>query len=382
MTDRPSRTRQNRAYRDERVDRHLRSLRNRFAEGRIWRQANAPSNPRNDSILRHYNATVDLMVLHHIPLRLLWQERGIFDHVVGDASPKLSGTIAERMYDSVRQMVNAMEREGGRDPAVAWIWPPDNTVYSHERPFVGSSDEADALDTLGVDEAPLMTRSRTVTWGEFGLDPNSDGSNLHRDGRSQGNNRRARQPVQRTLSPTPEPRTPERRPVRALPAAPRRDRHARYAPYRRQPSPLLRQARPPARRDPSPEDPEPPAPRRRFRIPSPLTPPLPPRQPVEIIDLVGEDDEEGVVDPVEEEEEEEDEEEVAAGEVDGMAAQDPAITNGFLEPGPSQPLVEIRDSLMQRLEELRARRDPLMEELDSITQEISDVQAQLEGWDN
>ncbi|EEU34540.1 uncharacterized protein NECHADRAFT_88837 [Fusarium vanettenii 77-13-4] len=278
------------------------------------------------------------------------------------------------------------QREEGRDPAVAWIWPQDNTEYSDERPFVGSPDEADALDTLGVDEAPLTTHSHTVTWGEFGLDTNSDGSNLRRDRRSQGNNRRPRQPVQRTLSPTPEPRTPERVPVRALPAAPRRDRHARPAPYPRQPSPLLRQARPPARRDPFSEDPEPPAPRRRFRIPSPLTPPppLPPRQPADIIDLVGEDDEaidhveeEGVVDPVVEEEEE-----VAAGEVDGMADQDPAITNGFLEPGPSQPPVETRDSLIQRLEELRARRDPLMEELDSITQEISDVQAQLEGWDN
>ena len=39
---------------------------------------------------------------------LLWQEGGIFDHVVGDTLPRLSGTIAERMCDSVEQMVIPM----------------------------------------------------------------------------------------------------------------------------------------------------------------------------------------------------------------------------------------------------------------------------------
>lgn len=34
-------------------------------------------------------------------------------------SPKLSGTIAQRMRNSVRQMVNVLEGEEGRDPTVA-----------------------------------------------------------------------------------------------------------------------------------------------------------------------------------------------------------------------------------------------------------------------
>lgn len=63
------------------------------------------------------------------------------------------------------------------------------------------------------------------------------------------------------------------------------------------------------------------------------------------------------------------EEGVAAGEVNEMADPDPAITNGFLEPGPSQRPVLTKESLTQRLQELRARRDPLMEELDAISQE-------------
>lgn len=88
---------------------------------------------------------------------------------------------------------------------------------------------------------------------------------------------------------------------------------------------------------------------------------------------MGEDDEaidhveeEGVVDPVVVVEEEEG---VAAGEVNELADPDPAITNSFLEPGPSQPPVLTRDSLTQRLQELQTRSGLLTEELDAISQE-------------
>lgn len=345
-------------WRNGRVHERAERLQDVFAGGRIWRRANTPLNERNEALLITYEATVNLMVDHSIPLRLLWQEGGIFDRVVSNAStsPRLSDPICSLILNSVQQMVDLMQRE--RDPTVGWIWPPDPTEYSDLRPFIGARNEV-----LGVNQAPpLTTRSHTVTWGQFGLDRNENGSNIRTDGRSRGNNRRPRHTGQRSLAPADQLRTPERRPTGASTAAPRRDRRAlRLAPFRRQASPLLRQARPPTRQDPF-RDEEPPAQRPRFRIPSPFDfdLPQPPTQAAEVIDLV---EDEGMVEH-------------------GIP------TNGFIEPGPSQPRVETRDSLVQRLlelqarcgqirEELEARRDPLREELQINLKEMEALNARL-----